>query len=70
MCELSSNLGAAIHSVQWANNSKSLLPNLDDYDRFIVFMSGGKDSVAATLHLLEQGVPKNGYPDFPVDGRG
>lgn len=33
-------------------------PSLQDYDRFVVFFSGGKDSVACVLHLLEQGVPK------------
>lgn len=32
-------------------------PNLSDYARFIVFFSGGKDSVACFLWLLEQGVP-------------
>ena len=30
---------------------------LADYDRFIVFFSGGKDSVACFLWLLDQGVP-------------
>jgi len=35
-------------------------PRLDlrDYDRCVVFFSGGKDSVACVLHLLEQGVPR------------
>ena len=33
-------------------------PDLESYDIFCVFFSGGKDSVAAVLHLLEQGVPK------------
>lgn len=32
-------------------------PNLADYDRFVVFQSGGKDSIACILHLLEEGVP-------------
>lgn len=31
-------------------------PNLDDYDLFVVALSGGKDSVACLLHLLERGV--------------
>lgn len=31
-------------------------PDLESYDIFVVFFSGGKDSVAAVLHLLEQGV--------------
>lgn len=32
-------------------------PRLDDYDTFVVFFSGGKDSVACVLHLLDLGVP-------------
>lgn len=34
-----------------------LHPNLADYDRFLVFFSGGKDSIACFLWLLEQGIP-------------
>lgn len=30
---------------------------MQDYDHFLVFYSGGKDSTATLLHLLEQGVP-------------
>ncbi|WP_052948021.1 phosphoadenosine phosphosulfate reductase domain-containing protein [Aneurinibacillus tyrosinisolvens] len=37
--------------------SIELLP-LEDYDSILVSLSGGKDSVACTLHLLELGVPK------------
>lgn len=29
-----------------------------DYERVLIFFSGGKDSVACVLHLLESGVPK------------
>lgn len=32
-------------------------PNPLDYDRIVVFFSGGKDSVACVLHLLDLGVP-------------
>jgi 3'-phosphoadenosine 5'-phosphosulfate sulfotransferase (PAPS reductase)/FAD synthetase len=32
--------------------------NLDDYDTVIVAFSGGKDSTACLLHLLDLGVPK------------
>jgi diphthamide synthase (EF-2-diphthine--ammonia ligase) len=32
-------------------------PDLTAYDRFVVFFSGGKDSIACLLHLLESGVP-------------
>lgn len=46
-------------------------PNLDDYDRFLVFFSGGKDSVACFLWLLEQGIPvdKIELHHHLVDGR-
>jgi len=46
-------------------------PQLSDYDRFIVFFSGGKDSVACFLWLLEQGVPveKIELHHHLVDGR-
>ncbi len=40
-----------------ANYLPQLLP-LEDYDLIIVLFSGGKDSLAAYLHLLELGVPK------------
>lgn len=33
-------------------------PCLDDYDRIVVFFSGGKDSVACVLHLLEMGADR------------
>ena len=33
--------------------------DLDSYDRFVVFFSGGKDSVACVLRLLEWGVPSS-----------
>ena len=32
-------------------------PDLDSYDYVIVAMSGGKDSLAAVLDLIEAGVP-------------
>jgi len=32
-------------------------PNLADYERVVCFFSGGKDSIACFLWLLEQGVP-------------
>ncbi len=34
-----------------------LLP-LEEYDKIIVLFSGGKDSLACTLDLLERGVPR------------
>lgn len=46
-------------------------PNLADYDRFLVYFSGGKDSVACFLWLLEQGIPveKIELHHHLVDGR-
>lgn len=35
------------------------IPNLSDYDQILIGMSGGKDSVACLLLLLELGVPKD-----------
>lgn len=34
------------------------LPDFDEYERVVVFTSGGKDSTACVLHLLDLGVPK------------
>ena len=59
------------------NYLKRLLP-LEDYDLIIVLFSGGKDSLAAYLKLLEWGVPKEkielwhhdidgGHPDRKMD---
>lgn len=39
-------------------NTAELLP-LDEYDLVIVSFSGGKDSLACVLHMLELGVPKD-----------
>ena len=43
-------------ALQPKSNAHTVPINLDDYDRFIVAFSGGKDSVACVLHLLESGV--------------
>lgn len=51
MCQLSIDFGAA--SVTQIENSQ---PDLSQYDRFVVFFSGGKDSVACVLALLDAGV--------------
>lgn len=47
-------------------------PDLASYDRILVAFSGGKDSLACLLHLLEQGVPKDRIElwHHDVDGRG
>lgn len=34
------------------------MPDPLDYDRIVVFFSGGKDSIACVLHLLDRGVPR------------
>jgi len=45
---------------QWPEKFSDLTAEeLKQYDYFIVAFSGGKDSVACVLHLLELGVPKN-----------
>lgn len=38
-------------------STTTILP-LDEYDKIIVSFSGGKDSIAMALHLLEMGVPR------------
>lgn len=64
-----------------ATDKKNYLPRLlplEDYDLIIVLFSGGKDSLAAYLKLLEWGVPKEkielwhhdidgGHPDRKMD---
>lgn len=46
-------------------------PDLDSYDRILVAFSGGKDSLACLLHLLELGVPRSKIElmHHDVDGR-
>lgn len=36
---------------------RTTTPDLAAYNRFVVFFSGGKDSLACVLHLIEKGVP-------------
>ena len=47
-------------------------PDLGAYRRFIVAFSGGKDSLAALLHLLSLGVPAHAVElhHHDVDGHG
>lgn len=46
-------------------------PDLDGYDVFIIAFSGGKDSLAMVLDLLERGVPKSRIElwHHEIDGR-
>ena len=41
-------------------------PKLDEYDTVIVAFSGGKDSTACFLHLLDLGVPKEKMSNFGI----
>ncbi len=45
--------------------------NIHDYDRYIVSFSGGKDSTATFLYLLNQGIPKDKIELWhqEIDGR-
>lgn len=47
-------------------------PDLQSYDYYLVAMSGGKDSLACLLHLIEQGVPLSRIElmHHSVDGKG
>lgn len=47
-------------------------PNLNSYDYIIVFFSGGKDSLACLLHLIEEGIDMSKVElwHHDVDGRG
>ena len=46
--------------------------DLLDYDRYVVSFSGGKDSTACLLYLLDNGVPKEKIELWhqEIDGRG
>lgn len=46
-------------------------PDLASYDKIIVYFSGGKDSLACLLHLLEQAVPADKIElwHHEIDGR-
>jgi 3'-phosphoadenosine 5'-phosphosulfate sulfotransferase (PAPS reductase)/FAD synthetase len=56
---------------QYPVSFSELIPLLNNYDKFIVAFSGGKDSLATVLYLLECGVPKHKIELWHhcVDGR-
>jgi hypothetical protein len=39
--------------------SADFQPDLDEYARAVIFSSGGKDSLALTLDLLDRGMPRH-----------
>lgn len=45
--------------------------NIQDYDRYIVSFSDGKDFTATFLYLLDQGIPKDKIEQWrqEIDGR-
>ncbi len=45
---------------------------IDSYDKFLVMFSGGKDSTALVLHLLDLGVPREKIElwHHDIDGKG
>jgi 3'-phosphoadenosine 5'-phosphosulfate sulfotransferase (PAPS reductase)/FAD synthetase len=45
--------------IQTPEEAMEMLGNIHNYDKYIVCFSGGKDSIALVLHLLEQGVDQN-----------
>ena len=50
--------GRYVPPAEARDDSTELLP-LEEYDHIIVSFSGGKDSVACVLHLLDLGVPRD-----------
>jgi len=59
------------NSVPWGN-APTRAPDLASYDRIIVAFSGGKDSIACLLTLIEAGVPASRIDVYhhDVDGAG
>lgn len=53
------NAIATIPVISLPEERASTRPDLDSYDNIIVAFSGGKDSIACVLKLLEQGVPSS-----------
>lgn len=61
-----------LHVLQRKEHTIKALAMLKGYDKYIVAFSGGKDSTAVFLHLLEQGIPKEKIELWHhlIDGRG
>lgn len=72
MCQLMLDFSAAFAGADLVpTKTATTRPNLSDYDRYVVFFSGGKDSIACVLHLLECDVDpdKIELHHHDVDGR-
>ena len=67
MCDLSIDLGEAVRILPHGDAA----PDLSTYDRFVVFFSGGKDSVACVTSLLDAGVDRDSIElhHHIIDGR-
>ncbi|WP_222622620.1 phosphoadenosine phosphosulfate reductase family protein [Ramlibacter albus] len=65
------DLAALSRDLNAAGSDQHQLPDLDSYDHVLVAFSGGRDSLACLLHLLELGVPKEKIEaqHHLVDGR-
>ncbi|MEN8168096.1 MAG: phosphoadenosine phosphosulfate reductase family protein [Pseudomonadota bacterium] len=57
--------------LQLVNSNAGFVPDLDDYTRVLCCYSGGKDSLACALYLMELGVPREKIELWHhlVDGR-
>lgn len=55
----------------WIRSLVPVVPRLDSYDTIVVYFSGGKDSLACVLRLLDLGVPKSKIElwHHEIDGR-
>lgn len=62
---------AALAQFGASPTSHQFIPDLDEYERIVVFHSGGKDSMACLLFLLDQGVPRSRIEihHHDIDGR-
>lgn len=69
---LSTNPAGGEHSHARFRSESSIAPDLRSYDYILIAASGGKDSVAAFLHLLDQGADpaRMELHHHDVDGRG
>lgn len=69
--QLSRNQVSVENTLMQTSPEAPAQPDLTSYDRIVVFFSGGKDSVACVLHLLDLGVPRSKIElqHHDIDGR-